>query len=31
MVNGVMIAADPDKLCRVIRAYGVFDPPVFYK
>ena len=26
MIDGVMIGADPDKLCRVIRAYGVFDP-----
>ena len=26
-----MIAADPDKLVRVVRAYGNFDPPVFFK
>lgn len=22
---------DPKKLIRVVRAYGIFDPPVFYK
>ena len=26
-----MISADEDKLVRVIRAYGIFDPEVFYK
>ena len=26
-----MISADSDKLVRVIRAYGIFDPEVFYK
>lgn len=26
-----MIKADEDKLVRVIRAYGIFDPQVFYK
>lgn len=30
-VPGVMIKADEDKLVRVIRAYGIFDPEVFYK
>lgn len=30
-VPGVMITADEDKLVRVVRAYGIFDPPVFYK
>ena len=29
--NGKMIAADEDKLERVLHAYGVFDPEVFYK
>ena len=30
-VPGRMISADSDKLVRVIRAYGIFDPEVFYK
>lgn len=29
--QGVMIEADEDKLCRVVRAYGIFDEEVFYK
>ena len=30
-VPGVMIKADEEKLFRVVRAYGIFDPEVYYK
>jgi len=26
-----MISADPEQLCRVVRAYGIFDHEVLYK
>jgi len=31
LVAGKMITVDPEKLVRVVRAYGIFDPDVFYK
>ena len=29
--SGKKLSMDPKKLVRVVRAYGIFDPPVFYK